>query len=136
MHQVIMAIAVTESERSKRMSRYIDADAMKADLDTIHMTDDWGFDVYRQALKDYIDKQPTADVVEVKHGRWHFLSEDPYDETGVPTEAGLYRVIDFEGKEYTDKYFGKPTLTKDGASYWRDSRQQIRAWARMDGEEE
>lgn len=46
------------------MSRYIDADAMKADLDTIRTGSSY-FDDFRQTLKGYIDIQPTADVVKV-----------------------------------------------------------------------
>lgn len=47
------------------MSRYIDADAIKY---FVSVTNDGCF--YRVAFKDEIDKIPTADVVEVKHGRW------------------------------------------------------------------
>lgn len=51
------------------------------------------------------EMQPIADVAEVTHGEWHILSDDPYDESGVPTEEGWYRIITADGQETTDYFF-------------------------------
>ncbi len=80
-----------------------------------------------------INEQPTADVAEVKHGKWHIMKENPLDETDAPREAGLYRIITADGEETTDYFFGKPTLTGEGVSYWKNCKKIIRAWAKMDG---
>ena len=77
-----------------------------------------------------------ADVAEVKHGRWHILPDDPYDESGVPTEEGWYRIITADGQETTDYFFNKPTMCEHGITYWKNARSKIRAWAKMDGGKE
>ena len=71
---------------------------------------------------------------QIRHGKWHIMSEDLYDESDAPKEAGIYRVIDIDGREYTDEFFGTPRLTKDGIGYWALSEKPLRAWAKMDEE--
>lgn len=80
--------------------------------------------------------KPTADVVEVRHGRWHIMPEDPYDESECPTEEGWYRIITTDGEEMTDYYFNKPTVSGRGVVYWKNCKKGIRAWAKMDGKGE
>lgn len=82
------------------------------------------------------DLKTTADVVEVRHGKWHIMPEDPNDESECPTEEGWYRIITIEGEEMTDYYFNKPTLVGRGVVYWRNCKTGIRAWAKMDGKGE
>ena len=50
------------------MSKYIDAEAVKALIRTEPMTVDTEAD--RAAVCELIDNLPAADVAEVKHGRW------------------------------------------------------------------
>lgn len=56
------------------MSRYIDADTMKDDLDTIQTYYSF-FDSIKRTIKKYIDIQPSADVVGVRHGHWKVVSD-------------------------------------------------------------
>ena len=83
-----------------------------------------------------IDNLPTADVVEVKHGRWHIMSDDLTDESECPTEEGWYRIITTDGEEMTDYFFNKPTLIGMGCVYWKNCKKGIMAWAKMDGGKE
>lgn len=89
-------------------------------------------DAERYFLK-LLDEQPTADMVEVVHGKWHIMPEDPEDESECPTEEGWYRIITTDGEEMTDYYFNKPTLVGRGVVYWKNCKKGIRAWAKMDG---
>lgn len=53
--------------------RYIDADALKnkiTELDGGCAIDGTGFDIYTCEVFELIDEVPTADVVEVVHGKW------------------------------------------------------------------
>ena len=86
---------------------------------------------------EYINRYDAADAYRErrKHGKWHILNDDPYDESGMPKEKGYYRVIDEFGNEYTDLYYAEPRMTPHGIGYWQDGRYTIRAWARMDGEQ-
>ena len=52
------------------MRRYIDADALKEKIFPIGMVADGNYGINAKAIKVAIDNQPTADVVEVKHGTW------------------------------------------------------------------
>lgn len=90
-----------------------------------------------EQLKDFgcDDFKPTADVVEVRHGKWHIMPEDPEDESECPTEAGWYRIITTDGEEMTDYYFNKPTRCGRGVVYWKNCKKGIRAWAKMDGKD-
>ena len=58
------------------MARYIDADALIAER-TIFMQDEEAFDVSVVLVSD-IKLAPTADVEEVKHGRWMEWWDDNY----------------------------------------------------------
>lgn len=51
------------------MSRYIDADALIAEYDRVHIGSAGG------ARKLMVDA-PTADVVEVRHGEWKYVGGD------------------------------------------------------------
>lgn len=44
----------------------------------------------------------------VKKWHWNF---DVYDESDSPTEEGLYYIIDDEGNEMIDYFFGEPRIT-------------------------
>ena len=60
---------------------------------------------------------------------WNF---DVYDESDSPTEEGYYRIIDDEGYEMTDYFFGEPRMTPRGIGYWRDGTRPIIAWKRAE----
>ena len=50
------------------MARYIDAELLKLDFP---QDEDWEYPVNtNEYVCERIDKQPTADVVEIKHGHW------------------------------------------------------------------
>ena len=66
-----------------------------------------------------------------KTGKWH-INFDPYDESTSPKEAGYYRIIEEDGNERTDYYFGEPRVTGHGIGYWADSEKTIVAWARLE----
>lgn len=66
-----------------------------------------------------------------KYGKWHFFSEDPYDDD-EPREPGFYEVILEDGTQTWDEYFGEPRFTPHGCKYWRDSLLPIRAWAKLE----
>lgn len=51
------------------MAEYIELEALLADIDAAMDNSRMGY-VVRQTLKRYVKRQPTADVVEVKRGRW------------------------------------------------------------------
>lgn len=58
------------------MSDYIERGALIAFLDENHNENDWMVNQYNADwICSWIDSQPTADVVEVKHGRWN-LNKD------------------------------------------------------------
>jgi hypothetical protein len=69
------------------MSRYIDADALIEELESCSY-ETWSKGVNRtwwaQAvnvkdnIKRCIDRQPTADAVEVRHGKWEYKQLDEY----------------------------------------------------------
>ena len=59
------------------MSEYIERDKLIAFLDANHDENDWMVNQYNADwICSWIDSQPTADVVEVKHGRWETDKED------------------------------------------------------------
>ena len=60
---------------------------------------------------------------------WNF---DVYDESDSPTEEGYYRIIDDEGYEMTDYFFGEPRMTPHGIGYWRDGTRPIIAWKKAE----
>lgn len=74
------------------MSRYIDADKLKQDLDA------WAINLHKPTnlVRDdtfvIIDEQPTADVVEVKHGHWVFCGvvDDIYGHGASCSVCGGY----------------------------------------------
>lgn len=55
------------------MARYIDAEELTDEIKSLRVTI-FGMDIFSDNAKDsvlrVIDEQPTADVVEVKHGYW------------------------------------------------------------------
>ena len=63
------------------MSEYIKRGALIAFLDANHNENDWMVNQYNADwICSWIDSQPAADVVEVKHGRWiPFKSEHAGD---------------------------------------------------------
>ena len=53
------------------MARYIDADKMQDFIVETNDIDDWCVSKYNADwISSFIESQPTADVVEVKHGYW------------------------------------------------------------------
>lgn len=56
------------------MARYIDAE--KADVERISCF--YGSECRIEDVQEWLDEQPTADVVEVKHGEWEVKSEFVY----------------------------------------------------------
>ena len=118
------------------MARYIDADAAIKAFEKLHGDEDSLLNVYNADwIVSFIESQPTADVQAVRHGVWHIMSEDPFDETNAPTERGYYRVIDYRGEEHMNFFFGKPIMTGNGVVWWADNDYVIRAWAKIDGGE-
>lgn len=78
------------------MSRYIDADALDAKIDLLYRVPpimDMVFAHYNHGVGDahaIIHNMPTADVVEVKHGRWidhkcSLCEFEPYNPSGLDT---------------------------------------------------
>ena len=63
--------------------------------------------------------------------KWHWNC-DPYDESTSPTEAGYYRIIDEDGTEMTDYFFGEPRITGRGIGYWATCEKTILAWTRLE----
>lgn len=59
------------------MNRYIDADALIKDLKRQYMFL-FGTDELPNGIQSVIKNFPTADVVEVKHGRWEYLYDGNY----------------------------------------------------------
>ena len=58
------------------MARYIDADKMQDFLVETNDIDDWIVSQYNADwISSFIESQPTADVVEVKHGEWGLIDE-------------------------------------------------------------
>lgn len=65
--------------------------------------------------------------------KWH-INFDPYDESTSPKEKGYYRIIEEDGTEKTDYFFGEPRMTGHGIGYWATSEKTIIAWARLEWE--
>lgn len=113
---------------------YIEREALIEAVRDKSMTQfDWSEKVDLDEFEEVLNNIPTADVVEVVHGKWHIMPEDPEDESECPTEEGWYRIITTDGEEMTDYYFNKPTLVGRGVVYWKNCKKGIRAWAKMDG---
>lgn len=72
-----------------------------------------------------------SSVVERK---WH-INFDPYDESTSPKEKGYYRIIEEDGTEKTDYFFGEPRMTGHGIGYWATSEKTIIAWTRLEWDE-
>lgn len=65
--------------------------------------------------------------------KWH-INFDPYDESTSPKEKGYYRIIEEDGTEKTDYFFGEPRMTGHGIGYWATSEKSIIAWVRLEWE--
>lgn len=63
--------------------------------------------------------------------KWNFCNDDPYDESDAPTEEGWYRIITDSGTEMTDYFFAKPVMSSIGATYWKECKEIIKAWAKV-----
>lgn len=60
------------------MARYIDADELIEEIKPLKISlggKDIFADIAKESVLKIIDEQPTADVVEVKHGEWQLKSE-------------------------------------------------------------
>lgn len=61
------------------MSRYIDADAALKRFEEIHGNESELLNCYNADwIVSFIETQPTADVQEVKHGRWKYKTLDNF----------------------------------------------------------
>ena len=58
------------------MNRYIDADKVLNDIECIDISDCTDIDDIFIEVEKTIDEQPTADVAEVRHGKWQPCYED------------------------------------------------------------
>jgi hypothetical protein len=66
------------------MARYIDADKMQEFIEEQNDINDWLVSQYNADwISSFIDNQPTADVVEVKHGYWMDYPSDTYMKCSV-----------------------------------------------------
>lgn len=74
------------------MARYIDADKMQDFLAETNGIDDWCVSNYNADwISSFIESQPTADVVEVKHGKWQIEVHSFYaDNFSEDTELVIY----------------------------------------------
>lgn len=83
------------------MSRYIDADKIEYTARYVGMDEFAGWQTI--AFKSDIDKIPTADVVEVRHGRWVGMDGDKCSECGHLLsdimDADSYYAIGFDIRE-------------------------------------
>ena len=80
-----------------------------------------------------LEKLPSAEQERTAkvENKWHWNC-DPYDESTSPTEAGYYRIIDEDGTEMTDYFFGEPRMTRIGIGYWATCEKTILAWTRLE----
>lgn len=83
--------------------------------------------------QDIVKNIPSAELERTAkvENKWHW-SCDPYDESTSPTEAGYYRIIDEDGTEMTDYFFGEPRITGRGIGYWATCEKTILAWSRLE----
>jgi DNA-directed RNA polymerase subunit RPC12/RpoP len=94
------------------MARYIDTDVMKDDiiklrrtLDTDKCSNDFacGWVIGVDNMEGLIDRQPTADVVEVKHGEWMWDTEDNYECSLCGTKTRVDEVMGMPTYNYCPK---------------------------------
>ena len=72
--------------------------------------------------------------MDTEENKW--IIADEYDEDTIPLEKGYYRVIDTEGNEFTDYYFGEPRMTVHGITYWRYGEFTVVAFRKIEKEGE
>jgi hypothetical protein len=109
------------------MSRYIDAEKVMEEINRIggHNLCEWE----TIGVKALIDRQPTADVVEVRHGEWEIKSR-------------VYRMLDdFDEEIYVECPFCKRTFyvpyefdDEKTIAYARENYPYCHCGAKMDGE--
>lgn len=88
------------------MNRYIDAEALKQDL--IHNRS-----FYPAIVKSAIENAPTADVVEVRHGRW-LPTNTPSYFGGVIYECSLCKAKDGDHSSILGQYCWRCGAKMDG----------------------
>ena len=97
-----MVFVVAEKERKIVMPEYIDKDKLLNDIECIDITDCTDIDDIIVEVERTIDEQPTADVAEVKHGKWiehpHFNFEGGY--SGADYECSMCGYSDCVYEEY------------------------------------
>ena len=86
-----------------------------------------GANLEKEQIKGANVPERTAKV----ENKWHWNC-DPYDDSTSPTEAGYYRIIDENGTEMTDYFFGEPRMTGHGIGYWATCEKTILAWSRLE----
>ena len=111
------------------MSRYIDADKFIEWLDVGHLRSPSEICYCEGDVKVMIDMQPTADVVEVRHGEWEIKSRsyrmiDDYDEE-IYVECPFCKRTFYVPYEFDDE----KTL-----AYARENYPYCHCGAKMDGE--
>ena len=75
------------------MARYIDAE--KADVESISCF--YGSECRIEDVQEWLDEQPTADVVEVKHGEWFEVDD------GIDIGSGKHLECSICGKWKKDR---------------------------------
>lgn len=103
-----MGIAIGESGRTvNRMPRYIDADALIDDIrkhSESYFADDFAHE--------WVDKQPSADVQPLRHGRWETVEGWDGDELYRCSECGDEFVL-IEGTPNDNNYWFCPHCGAD-----------------------
>jgi hypothetical protein len=95
------------------MARYIDADKLNDEYYEMFHHGTMAVKSVLSVFVDLLEKQPTADVVEVKHGEWMpYESEEPY---GDESETTWYKCsfcgTDAIGRCYDDEWYSYPIRT-------------------------
>jgi hypothetical protein len=96
------------------MARYIDADTMQDFLVEQNDIDEWVVSQYNADwISSFIESQPTADVVEVKHGEWKPTKIHSYF-GGVIYECSLCGAKDGDHTKILGRYCWRCGAKMDG----------------------
>ena len=92
------------------------------------------YDTEAEAIEAWNRAMGSAEKSSTVERKWH-INFDPYDESTSPKEKGYYRIIEEDGTEKTDYFFGEPRMTGHGIGYWATSEKTIIAWTRLEWNE-
>lgn len=92
------------------------------------------YDTETEAIEAWNRAMGSTEKSSVVERKWH-INFDPYDESTSPKEKGYYRIIEEDGTEKTDYFFGEPRMTGHGIGYWATSEKTIIAWTRLEWDE-